>query len=107
MIGVGEYDDDHNMKTGLTIPDMVTVMNASLGFLSITYIIDGRFWLASILIVLCVALDGIDGALARLMQVDHTLGAYLDFFADMISFCFAPALLLYTIFYDETLGRGC
>jgi len=95
-----------NKNTSLTAPDFLTVLNASLGFLSITYIIDGRLWLASILIIICVALDGIDGALARCLGVEHDLGAYLDFFSDIISFCFAPALLLYYTYYEEALGRG-
>ncbi len=92
-------------KTSLTAPDFLTVLNASLGFLSITYIIDEKLWLASVLIITCVALDGIDGALARYMGVEHELGAYLDFFSDIISFCFAPALLLYYTYFDQTL-RG-
>ncbi len=95
-----------NKKTTLTTPDILTVLNASIGFLSITYIIDGRLWLASVLIIVCVALDGIDGALARFLGVEHELGAYLDFFSDIISFCFAPALILYYTYYDELLGRG-
>jgi len=95
-----------NKKTSLTVPDFLTVLNASIGFLSITYIIDERLWLASVLIIICVALDGIDGALARYLGVEHELGAYLDFFSDIISFCFAPALLLYYTYYDEVLGRG-
>ncbi len=90
----------------LTSPDLITVLNASLGFFSITYIIDGRLWLASVLIIVCVSLDGLDGALARYLNVEHELGGYLDFFADIISFCFAPALLLYNTYYDVTLGRG-
>jgi len=95
-----------NKKTSLTAPDFLTVLNASIGFLSITYIIDDRLWLASVLIIVCVALDGIDGALARYLGVEHELGAYLDFFSDIISFCFAPALLLYYTYYNEALGRG-
>jgi len=95
-----------NKKTSLTLPDFLTVLNASIGFLAITYIIDERLWLASVLIILCVALDGLDGALARYMGVEHELGAYLDFFSDIISFCFAPALLLYFTYYEEALGRG-
>ncbi len=95
-----------NKTDSLTIPDMITVSNAALGFLAITYIIDDRLWLASMLIIICVVLDGLDGFLARLLGVEHDLGAYLDFFSDIISFCFAPALLLYHTYYDETLGRG-
>lgn len=95
-----------NKKTPLTIPDFLTVVNASIGFLSITYILDEMLWVASVLIIICVALDGIDGALARYLGVEHELGAYLDFFSDIISFCFAPSLLLYYTYYDQTLGRG-
>ncbi|MEF8834762.1 MAG: CDP-alcohol phosphatidyltransferase family protein [Candidatus Thermoplasmatota archaeon] len=95
-----------NKETSLTFPDFLTVVNASIGFLSITYILDGMLWLASLLISSCVALDGIDGALARYLGVEHELGAYLDFFSDIISFCFAPALLLYYTYYDQALGRG-
>ncbi|MFP4185497.1 MAG: CDP-alcohol phosphatidyltransferase family protein [Thermoplasmata archaeon] len=95
-----------NKTKSPTLPDMITVTNASIGFLSITYIIDERLWLASILIIICVALDGLDGFLARYLEVQHVLGSYLDFFSDIISFCFAPALLLYQTFYDAGLGRG-
>ncbi len=93
-------------NVSLTIPDFVTVGNALLGFLSITYVIDGRFFLASLLIVVCVGLDGLDGLLARYLDVEHELGAYLDLFSDMISFCFAPALLLYSTYYKIQLGRA-
>lgn len=95
-----------NKQESLTLPDLITVSNASLGFLAITYIIDERLWLASVLIIICVALDGLDGFLARYLEVKHELGAYLDFFSDIVSFCFAPALLLYHTFYDVGLGRG-
>ncbi len=95
-----------NKKIDLTVPDFITISNASIGFLAITYILDDRLWIASMLIVLCVALDGIDGAVARYLQVEHEFGAQLDFFSDLISFCFAPSLLLYHTFYDLDLGRG-
>ncbi len=95
-----------NKKVKLTIPDYVTLSNALLGFLAITYIIDERLWLASLIIIICVTLDGIDGALARYLGSEHGIGAYMDFFSDIISFCFAPALLFYTTFYDPVLGRS-
>lgn len=97
---------DSDMEISLTLPDLVTVSNALLGFLSITYVVDGRFFSASLLIVICVGLDGLDGFLARRLDVEHDMGAYLDFFSDMISFCFAPAVLLYSTFYEIQLGRA-
>ncbi len=93
-------------ETLLTPPDIVTVLNALLGFLSMTYMIDGELWIASILILTAILLDGIDGRLARFLGVEHDLGAYLDMFSDMVSFCFAPSLLLYSVYYEESLGSA-
>lgn len=90
----------------LSYADMITLSNALLGFLAITYIIDGLLRIASILILICAILDGADGWVARRLNIEHELGAYLDVFSDMLSFCFAPALLLYTTFYDMSLGRA-
>ncbi|MBS3816784.1 MAG: CDP-alcohol phosphatidyltransferase family protein [Candidatus Thermoplasmatota archaeon] len=95
-----------DVDVSFTVPDYITITNALLGFLSITYVVDGRLWIASMLIILCVILDGFDGMLARYLNVQHQLGAYLDFFSDVISFCFAPALLLYNTFYAPELGRA-
>ncbi len=94
------------MKSYFTMPDYITISNGILGFLAITYIIDGRFWISSTLLIFCIALDGIDGALARKMNMEHGLGADLDYFADIISFCMAPAVLVYSNFYDTGLGRA-
>ncbi len=97
---------DTKQDLSLTIPDMITIANALIGFLAITYVVDGRFLFASVLILVCLGLDGLDGYLARHMDVEHELGAYLDFFSDMVSFCFAPSILLYSTFYDVSLGRA-
>lgn len=93
-------------KPNLTIPDILTVSNGLLGFLAITYIVDGRYWISYVLLILCIALDGLDGLLARQLDVEHKLGSYLDFLSDTISFLFAPALLIYSVFYDVSLGRA-
>lgn len=86
--------------------DYITVLHGVLGFFSITYIIDGRFFLASILLVVCIGLDGLDGFIARRYNESHEFGAYLDLISDSISFGFAPALLLYSVYYDIGQGRA-
>ncbi len=91
---------------GFTIPDYITILNGILGFLAITYIIDDRYFLSSLMIILCIGLDGFDGWLARKLGKEHLLGTYIDTFADTLSFCFAPALLVYSQFYDVELGRA-
>lgn len=90
----------------LSLADYITLFNALLGFFAITYIIDGRFWIASIIIVATIALDGLDGMVARYLKIEHKQGEYLDLFSDTISFCFAPAIMLYSNFYDISLGRA-
>jgi CDP-diacylglycerol--serine O-phosphatidyltransferase len=85
----------------LYYPDLITLINGFVGFLAIMYIVDGTLTYAPALILVCILLDGLDGALARYLHVDARIhGRYLDAIADMISFCFAPAIYLYAVYYE-------
>jgi len=86
--------------------DYITVLNAVAGFLAITFIIDRRFFETALLIMAAICLDGLDGLVARRYGDGGGKGHYLDSFADTISFCIAPALLLYTMFYDISKGSA-
>jgi len=88
----------------LSAADLVTLANALLGFLAITYVVDGRYALAGLLVFVAIILDGLDGALARRFGTGHQFGRYLDSFAASVSFCFAPATLIYTVTYDISRG---
>lgn len=90
----------------ISAADMVTLCSGLTGFLAITYIQDGKFMVASALIILAIILDGLDGIVARKMGSSHNFGRYLDSISDSISFCFAPALLLYSNYYDPALGSA-
>ncbi|OGS49621.1 MAG: CDP-diacylglycerol--serine O-phosphatidyltransferase [Euryarchaeota archaeon RBG_16_68_12] len=90
----------------ISIADMITLGNALVGFLAITYVIDGAWLVASMLILLGVALDGLDGLAARRFGSKHNRGQYLDSFSDTISFCIAPALLVYGVFYIPARGSA-
>ncbi len=90
----------------VSIADYFTLANGLLGFLAITYIVDGRFAVAYLLLFVAVLVDGIDGRLARFLESKHGLGRYIDSFSDTISFCFAPAILLYSTFYDASRGSA-
>ncbi len=95
-----------NSLKRLSLADVVTLTNGLLGFLAITYIVDKRYFEASALIIACIAVDGLDGIVARWRGTEHKVGAYLDLFSDTVSFSFAPALLLYSLYYDPLLGRA-
>ncbi len=84
--------------------DILTLLNGILGFIAITYIIDGNFLFASFLIFVSILMDRLDGFVARRYLSKHTKGRYLDSISDTVSFCFAPALLIYSSFFNNQLG---
>lgn len=86
----------------VSVADIFTLANGVIGFFAITSIIDGKFVLGSFLIFAALMMDGLDGAVARRFGSKHSMGRYLDSISDSISFCFAPALLIYVNYYDKT-----
>ena len=90
----------------VSVADVITIANAMVGFVAITYVIDRRWLEASSLVIAGVVLDGLDGFAARRFGSKHDRGRYLDSFSDTISFCIAPALLVYSVFYDGTAGKS-
>ncbi|MCX8174494.1 MAG: CDP-diacylglycerol--serine O-phosphatidyltransferase [Thermoplasmata archaeon] len=88
----------------ISVADLATLGNGMCGFFAVIYTLDRNF-LAACLFILCGAmLDGLDGYLARRYPSKHNAGRFLDSISDTISFCFAPAFLLYQQFYS--LERG-
>jgi CDP-diacylglycerol--serine O-phosphatidyltransferase len=74
--------------------DVITLVNALLGFASIIMTVRGLFDSALVLILIAVIADGADGAVARYSGYG-VLGANLDSLADVIAFGVAPALLAF------------
>lgn len=58
------------------------------------------FWLASVLLPLALAMDVLDGRIARWRQRASPLGQELDSLADLVSFGVAPAVMAYAIGID-------
>ena len=90
----------------VSIADVITIANAMVGFVAITYVIDRKWIEASSLVIAGVVLDGLDGFAARRWGSKHDRGRYLDSFSDTITFCIAPALLVYGMFYDGARGSA-
>ncbi|MCX9025260.1 MAG: CDP-diacylglycerol--serine O-phosphatidyltransferase [Candidatus Methanoperedens sp.] len=74
--------------------DIITLINALLGFASIIMTVWGQFDTALVLVLIAVIADGADGAVARYSGFG-VLGANLDSLADVIAFGVAPALLAF------------
>ena len=83
------------------VPNLFTLGNLSMGFLAILISSSEHgnmelLFIASLLILLAVLFDGLDGFAARLLDANSTLGAQLDSLADLITFGVAPATLMYS-----------
>jgi CDP-diacylglycerol--serine O-phosphatidyltransferase len=89
-----------------SIADFVSLANGFAGLLAIMYIIDGEFILGMMLILLGILIDGADGILARMFGGGKAHGVYLDSIADTVTFCFAPSILLYGMYYNLELGTS-
>jgi len=74
--------------------DIITLINALLGFASILMTLNGKIESALVLILLAVIADGADGAVARYTGTG-ILGANLDSLSDVISFGVAPAVVAF------------
>ena len=86
---------DSGRKRLFVIPYMFTFANACLGLLAVLYAWDDYYRTASYCIILAALADALDGRLARALGSCSSLGMELDSLCDAISFCFAPAIVLY------------
>ncbi len=90
----------------LFVPNSVTAANIIVGFLSIVAAADGRFDLAVYLLFGALMLDMTDGILARKLHVTSKFGQEMDSLGDSLSFCAAPAFLVYAALLKPLHGLG-
>ncbi|MBM3327464.1 MAG: CDP-diacylglycerol--serine O-phosphatidyltransferase [Calditrichaeota bacterium] len=86
------------------LPNFITFANLFLGYWAIMLISQGRFTSGAWLIVAAAILDGIDGAVARLIKSSSRFGAEMDSLADVVSFGVAPSLLVYHLLFQSVDG---
>ncbi len=89
-----------NTKPKKFIPNIITLTNMFLGFLSIGLIFNGDPLKAGTFIIIAAFLDAFDGKTARLLQIESRFGMEFDSMADSISFCVAPSVLIYSLYVD-------
>lgn len=87
-----------NIRSYTSIADLVSIANASSGFLSIIMITMGNFALAAKFMLLAVIFDAMDGWVARKLNREDEagFGKNIDSLSDIISFGVAPGMLLYS-----------
>ncbi len=89
--------NEHKETTKLAIaaPSLFTLGNLACGFFSILSATKGNFAQAGWLILIAAVFDMFDGRVARLLGAESEFGIEMDSLADAISFCAAPAFLMY------------
>ena len=90
-------------------PNALTVMNAAMGMLAIFFASLGRAQEAVLILIGAAMFDKLDGALARKLGLTEplpsakpkkyyfTVGSVMDDISDALSFCIAPAVILYLL----------
>lgn len=88
-----------NIRSYTSPADLVSIANASSGFLSIIMVTTGNFVLAAKFMLLAVIFDAADGWVARKFnkECDYEFGKQMDSLSDIVSFGVAPGLFLYIL----------
>lgn len=79
------------------VPNAVTGVSLVIAMVAIGQASRGEHESAAWLIVWCALLDRVDGFLARRLNACSDFGLQFDTLADLLAFCAAPALLVYTL----------
>lgn len=84
-----------------TLPNWFTIGNLALGVVAIIMVFNERTDVAAMLVLVAMLLDGLDGRVARALNVTSEFGKQLDSLSDMISFGVAPAFVMYVTAFQE------
>ena len=79
------------------IPNFITSLNLFSGSIASLLAFEGYLTYAAAFIVLASVFDFFDGMSARLLKVSSPMGKELDSLSDLISFGFAPSVILYSL----------
>ena len=80
----------------LAAPDLLSLFNASAGFLSVLMLLNGHYIFSAQLMLLAVIFDSLDGWVARKTKRNDEFGfgKNMDSLSDVISFGVAPGMFL-------------
>ena len=92
------------MKIKQHVPSIFTLTNLFLGFLAIINTMAGHYYIACYIILAAGAFDSVDGKIARLIGIPTNFGKEIDSLADMVSFCLAPSILVYSLYTQNMPG---
>ncbi len=83
------------------IPNFITSLNLTAGFIAIIFIAQGDLLTGSWLILAAAVFDFFDGLSAKLLKAYSDIGKELDSLADVVSFGVAPAFIIYQLLNES------
>jgi CDP-diacylglycerol---serine O-phosphatidyltransferase len=83
------------------IPNFITSLNLTAGFIAIIFAANGDLVTSSWLILAAMIFDFLDGFSARLLKAYSAIGKELDSLADVVSFGVAPGFIIYHLLNDS------
>src|SRR3989442_13195320 len=95
---------DKRRRGIVLLPSLLTTGNLFCGFFALLLTVENRYTEAALAIFVAMIMDILDGRVARLMKATSQFGLEFDSLADVVSFCVAPAFLIYS-FALSALGR--
>ncbi|WP_028552042.1 CDP-diacylglycerol--serine O-phosphatidyltransferase [Paenibacillus sp. UNC451MF] len=84
-----------------SIPNLFTLGNLFLGFISIILAFNREAEWAAIMVIVAMLCDGLDGRVARALNAQSEFGKELDSLSDVISFGVAPAFIMYVVAFQD------
>ncbi len=97
------------IKKRSIVPNIITMSNMTMGFFAIILASRGdvkSLALAGILVCIGSLFDAVDGAVARAMRVESSVGVQLDSLADGIAYGIAPAVIAYQAYLSRLPQTG-
>ena len=91
-------------KSIYILPNLLTSASLFVGFLGLTWAIQGDYTSCALAILVSCVFDGLDGKVARLTGTTSAFGVQLDSLADLVAFGVTPATMAY-LWQFENFGR--
>ena len=88
-----------------SIPNFITCLNVMCGCIASVLAFYGKLEYAAYFIILAALFDFCDGLFARILKAYSDIGKELDSLADMISFGFAPSVIVFGLMKLSLFGK--
>lgn len=82
-------------KSVYLLPNLLTTASLFIGFLGLTWAIQGDITSCALCILASCVFDGLDGKVARITNTQSEFGVQLDSLADLVAFGVVPAVMAY------------